>query len=110
MSLFSIDLFLMDYAKPAASGAQGQASKGKSAAGEAKSKQNDGKASTKSKDDKATGSSASKDNASASKKGAKGGGNNPKPNSEAKSGGKVEPPVYGDPPKKKSREGRGGEL
>jgi hypothetical protein len=110
VSLFSIDLFLMDYAKPAASSAPKEAAKGKAAAGEAKSKTKDEKSSN------AKGASKEQEKAANAKGASKEQGKQAKPPSSGKSSTKetktasAEPPVYGDPPKKNSRERRGGEL
>ena len=110
VSLFSIDLFLMDYAKPAASGAPKEATKGKAAAGDAKSKTKDEKAAN------AKGASKEQEKSSNAKGSSKEQGNQARPPPSGKSSSKepraapAEPPVYGDSPKKNSRERRGGEL
>ena len=132
ISFFAIDLFLMDFAKPAASGGADDATKEKVQGSKTKEKVQDSKTDkSKTEPKKSKGKSKEGDSAEAKggtkEQGATADGkqaeapkNQKAPSGKASAGGKEqktaksappEPPVYGgDSPKKNSRDKRGGEL
>lgn len=112
VSFFAIDLFLMDYAKPASSSKQqqgGKTAKGKDAPEDSKNKFKTEKAS-KVKTEKASDAKSAPSGQTDSSRPTKDAKSAPGKADTKRRSKEPEPPVYGDSAKKEPRERRGGEL